>query len=241
MEYASQIKKSAGDEYREMAQRWKNAAMLERHSVAEKYVAGCLALVCDLDIFLASGDLDEVAVARNSRQFTNDKRLARLVFKAEVPDVLEMDLGNEEFMLVQNVQCVKLPDGLPIPSSVRLYGVQDEVADPFGGLMFKSAIDGVFHFLPGLVYREFCELRPLPGGRELNIAGRIIQSGSQVVNSIPDNAHQSLGNTLKRNDIEAIVAGMRIVLDGDFVRVSTLVSRKLRVQLSDVLLGPLDL
>src|SRR6185312_13380998 len=102
MEYASQIKKSAGDEYREMAQRWKDAAMLERHSVAEKYVAGRLALVCDLDIFPASGDLYEAEIVGNSCQFADNKRIARLVFKAEVPDVLEMDLSNEEFMLVQN-------------------------------------------------------------------------------------------------------------------------------------------
>lgn len=232
---------SPADEYREIAQRWKNRMVLEGHSVAEKYVAGCLSLVCDLNVFPAGGNVDEIATVQNRRQFANDERFARLVFKAKVPDVLAMDFGNQEFVFVQNVESVKLPDGFPIPSSVRLYDIQDEVADPFGGLMFKSAIDGVFHFLPGIVNRKLRELSPLPSSSELNITGRIVQSGSQIVDRIPDNAHHPFRNAFERDDVEAIVASLRIVLDGDFVRVTSLESSKFLVKFTDVLFGPLDL
>lgn len=239
-EFLIQSEKSPADEYRELAERWKNQAALEGHSVAEKYAAGCLSLVCDLNVSLASGNADGAQTVRDGCHFPKEERFARVVFKADVPDVLEMNLGDEEFVFVQNVESVKLPDGLSIPSLVRLYGIQNEVADPFGGLMFESAIDGVFHFLPGIVNRKLRELSPLPGGSKFNITGRIVQGGSEVVDRISDNAHHALRNAFKWNDVKAIVASVRIALDGNFVRVTLLESGKFRVQLRDVLFGPLD-
>ncbi|MGC1361814.1 MAG: hypothetical protein WA419_07645 [Silvibacterium sp.] len=240
LELPIQGEQSPADEYREIAERWKNQAALEGHSVAEKYAAGRLALVCDLNVSLASGDADGPKAVRSGCQFTEEERFARLVFNADVPDVLEMDLGDEEFVLVQNVQCVKLPDGLSIPSFVRLYHVQDEVADPLGGLMFESSIDGVLHFLPGVVNRKLRELGSLPSGSELNVAGRIVQGGSQIMDRIPDNAHHPFRNALEWNDVEGIAASLGIVLDGDFIRVGSLEGSKFRVKFQDVLFGPFD-
>lgn len=241
LELSTQGEQSPADTLREMAERWNDFTSLAGRSLAEKYLAGRFSLICDLNIFPVSGDLDEGAAIGDSRQLVNDKRVARLVFTADVPDALKMDLGNEEFVLVQNVETVKLPDGTTIPSSVWLYNIQNEVADLFGGLMFKSAVDGVFHFLPGVANRKAGVLTPLPGGGELNIAGRIVKGGTQIVDRVSDNAHQPLRNTLKRNDAEAIVAAVRIMLDGDLVRESALVGGQFRIEFVDVLFGPHDL
>lgn len=241
VQLAPEVHESPANNYKKMAQRFKDGMALERYSIAEKYAHGSFALVCDLNISPRGRNADEIEAVHGSCQFEKAVRFARLVFVADVPDVLEMDLGDEEFVLVENVESVKLPDGSPIPSLVRLYHVQDEVADPFGGLMFESAVDGVFHFIPGVINRKLGELGALAGGGKLDVAGCVVESGSEIMKRVSDDAHDTFRHPFKRDDMKGIVSSIRIVLDGDFVRMASLEGGEFLVEFQDVLSGPLDL
>jgi hypothetical protein len=241
LKLSAEGEKSPTDEYLELVQRWKDRASFAGRSLTEKYLAGRFALVCDLHVSVSSAHLDEGATIGDSRQFVNHKRFARLVFAADIPNALDVHLGEEQFVLVKNVETVKLPNGMPVPSQVRLYDVKNEVADSGGSLMFKSAVDGIFHTFPGVANRKSGMLASLPSGGELNVAGRVVESRSQVMDSVSGDAHQPLRHTFKRDDAEAIVASVSIVLDGDIVRESALVGRQLTVEFSDVFFGPFNL
>jgi hypothetical protein len=151
-----------------------------------------------------------------------------------------MHMGNEQPVLVLDVESVQGPDGFPVPSLVGLYDIHDEINDPFGGLMFESAIDGGYKFIPSVAYRKLSVLRPLACSAELNIIGNKIESGTQIMQGVSDDAHKFPWHGCTRFELERIVTSIRVSLNEDSVRVSVDAHQK-TTQISDVLIGPLDL
>jgi hypothetical protein len=168
------------------------------------------------------------------------KLFATLIFVADAPKPLEFNMGDKQLVFVLNVESVKGPDGLAIPSLVGLYDIHDKVDDPFGGLMFESAIDGCYKFIPCIAYRKLSVLRPLSCMAELNIIGNKIEGGAQIMQRVSSDTHELFWNGFTRLELEKIAASIRISLDKDRVRVCVDAGQN-SVQVSDVLFGPLNL
>jgi hypothetical protein len=237
-EFSFESEKSPADECRQIAQRWKDMAAAEGQSVSENYANGRFAIICDFNFSPSGGEFGRVL--SSGSPLRKLEHLATLVFVAKVPQPFEMHMGNKQPVLVLNVESVQGPDGIAIPSLVWLYDIHDEIDDPFGGLMFESAVNGDYKFIPSIAYRKLSVLRPLACGTELNIIGNKIESGAQVVQSVSDDAHKFPWHGCTRLELERIVASFRISFNEDSVRASVDAHQE-TTDVSDVLFGPLDL
>lgn len=207
-------------------------------SVGEAYANGRFAVIRDLNFSLfreeswqhlpRSGDLGEFEF------------LSTLVFVTNVPHPVEFHARDKQPVLVRNVESVQGPDGISDPSLVGLYDIHDEVDDPFGGLIFESAIHGVYKFIPSFVYRKLCVYRPLSGGLEFEVAGDVIERGAQIMQTVSDNAHKFPWHGYSLFELEQIIASIRVGFNEDSVRVSVDPRQKI-TQVADVLFGPLNL
>ena len=207
-------------------------------SVSENYADGRMALICDLDISLPSGEFGRVRPSGSPlRKF---KHGATLVFVANVPNPLKLHMGDEQPVLVLNVESVQGPDAFSIPALVGLYDIHDEVNDPFGGLTYESAIDDGYKFIPSVAYRKLSVLRPLSCGQEFDFVRDKIESGAQIVHSVSGDAHEFFRHGFTKLDVERIVAGINVSLNVNSVGVSLEAHQKTK-QLLDVPFGPLDL
>ena len=200
--------KSPADEYRQIVQRWEDVATAEGQTVSENYANGRFAIICDFNFSLPGGEFGRVL--SGGSPLRKLEHFATLVFVANVPDPFEMHMGNEQPMFVLDVENVQGPDGFPIPSFVGLYDIHDEIDDPFGGLMFESAIDGGYKFIPCVAYRKLSVLRPLACSAELNIIGNKIESGAQVMQGVSDDAHKFPWHGCTRFELERIVASISL-------------------------------
>ncbi len=237
-ELSFEREKSPADEYREIVQRWKDVATCEGQSVCENYTDGRFAIICDFNFSLSGGKFKRVLPGGGP--LGKLEYSASLVFVADVPNPFEMHMGDKQPVLVLNVENVQGPDGLSIPSLVGLYDIHDEIYDPFRGLMFESAVDGGYKFIPSVAYRKLSVLRPLSCSAELNIIGDKIESGAQVMQSISDDAHKFLWHGCTRIELERIVTSIRVSFNRESVRAG-IDSHQKAIQISDVLFGPLDL
>ena len=135
-ELSSESRESSGDEYSEIVQRWKDMAAFEGHSAAEKYAYGRISFVCDVHVSFLGGEINPSPSASND-PFGNRECFASFVYVADIPNPLPLQLGNDDPMFVHNVETVKLPDGVTIPSLVGLYDLHDIVENPSGALCFN--------------------------------------------------------------------------------------------------------
>jgi len=224
------------DQYRHSTDRWQNHLARQGHSIAENYRAGRLSLVCDLDISVARrgvrGDL-----TLHDEPVWENKILASLVYSANVLDKIKVRLGEQQHVLVDDVEVMEMPEEIASPSLVWLYGIHDEADDCCGGLMFQSAIHGGYKFVPGLVDREFTVFVPL---RKDAVQG-VVQSRAEVVQGIADDKQNIIWNGLSRFDLDRIISSIRIVIDNYGVRASVAKFAESSVKILDMLVGPLDL
>lgn len=230
---------SPTDEYSEIAQRWKDKTASEGHSLAENYANARIAFICDVHAaFLCRNH--EASSASDSP--LGDRELfASLVYVADVADKLELQMGNDEPMFVLNVETVKLPDGVTIPSLVGLYGLDDVIDQPFGGLTFQSARDGSFKVIPCLVRRKGYVLRSLTSDGEFNIAHGAVESASKIVDGIARDAHQPSRHRWTRYEFERIASSIRLTALSDSVSVIAGELTDAKLEIFEMLSGPFDL
>lgn len=231
-------KDSAVDEYRQIVQRWEDVTAAEGQSVCENYANGRFALICDLNLSLPGGEFGNMI--RRGSPFRKFKYLASAVFVANAPNPLKFHIRDKQPMFVLDVKSVQGPDGFSIPSLVGLYDIHDEVDDPFGGLIFESAMDGCYKFIPGVVHRKLGMSGPLSVSGEFYVVGDEIESGAQIMERVSSDAHELFWHGFTRLELERVVASIRVSLNEDSVRMSVDAYQN-TVQISDVLLGPLNL
>lgn len=227
------------NDFGEIAQRWKDWKSFEGHTVAEKYAQGRIALICDIHVSFPGGNIRSARIVDSP--FRDTECFASLVYVADIPNVLQLQMGNDEPMFVLDVETVKLVDGVPVPSLVGLYRIHDVVDHPFRGLTFQSARDGLFKIIPCLVRREPHLLRPLASEGEFDVAHSEVEGGSEIVNHIADNAHKFGRKSLTGDEFKRVVAGIRFTLHADNVSVIADEFRNAKVEILDVLTGPFDL
>lgn len=228
----------ATNDWHQIVQRWKDVTVAEGRSVVENYTNGRVALICYLDFSVPGSDFGSVLPSGNP--LGKSKLRATLVFQANLPQPLPLKMVDEKLVLVLNVESVQGPDGISIPSLVGLYDIHDEVSDPFGGLIFESAIHGGYKFVPCVFYRELGVLGSLPGSREFYVVGDEIESRSEVVQRISNDAHEFFWNGFARHELERVVSSMEVSFNEHSVRVRIDESQK-TAHVSDVLFGPLNL
>lgn len=236
-ELSSENGEGSGDEYSEIVQRWKDMMTFHGHSLAEKYAHGRIAFVCDLHASLTSWNHKSASLGNSP--LGNRELFASFVYVADIANPLKLKMGDDEPMLVLNVETVKSPEGITIPSLVGLYRPHDVVDDPFRGLTFQSSLDGSFKVIPSLVYRENYVVRPLASGQEFDFAHGNVESTSKIVDGISDDTHNLFRDRWTRNEFERVAAGVRLTVHVNTVSVVDLKDVPLKV--SDVLSGPLDL
>ena len=222
--------------FNELGKRSKNELTLIRQSVIERYRHHSLTVICDLDITVPNAAVGH-DVRRGEEPAGDFKFLASAVYCSNADDVRKVHMSQQEFMLVDNVESVQGPDGFSIPSLVRLYCIHDDLDSLFAGLIFKSAFNGVFKAISGVVDRELSKSI----WDENGVMHSVVECGSEVVNSIPDNEGDRVRNAVTGDQMNQIVSGLRVVIDDELVTVVFDECPQLQVKVIDVLLGPFNL
>jgi hypothetical protein len=219
-----------------LAERWHNKLTLQGQSLAERYTKHGLTVICDLDISVPKTEV-LTSVRGNDKPVVEGETLARFIYCANVVNSRKFSVSNQEPVLVFDIETVKGPDGLAIPSLVRLYNFDNEVEDFFGGVLFQSAIDGSFKAIRGILDGELCVRSPF----ENNFMHRVIEGAAKIVDGVAENEQESLWKGRSRFDLYHIASSLQIVLDMDNVRVFFREGSDLDVNIADVMLGPFDL
>lgn len=125
---------------------------------------------------------------------------------------------HNEFVLVGIVELVDRPEER-LPVLVRLYFINDEVAKSVDGVVYRQyavannsglAVDEIY---PISVERKVALVRSGDFG------GDVIEGGTQVVRDISDNDGNVRWQRL-REHAEAYLAGLRLMLDSEFIGLS---------------------
>jgi hypothetical protein len=227
---------SASNDFRHLAERWHNRLSGQGQSLAERYMRHGLTVVCDLAISVPDASVGMV-VGRNENPIVYRKFLASIVYSANVSDARYFEMGNQQPVFVSNVETVKAPDGLAIPSLVRLYDIHDETENFCAGVIFQSAIYGVLKPLAGVVNGEL----GVRSGNENKLMHGVIESGAESGKGIAQDEQERVWKGLSRFDCDQIASGLQVMIDVNNVSVLSRELRGLEVEVIDVMFGPFNL
>lgn len=144
-------------------------------------------------------------------------------------------------MLISIVECMKSPEDV-VSSLVWL-----EAFDFLNGIVphsiYFSVKDGLVDFGTDVPFKDW-ERRVF--GRSLAIGehqgvGQVIERGAEVLQGIPNHAGDRAGNGVGLVDDVNPLAGLRIELSDDFIRLVTHEMLQRDTTVLDVMVGPLDL
>jgi hypothetical protein len=230
----------ARDHFRELTKRWENRFTFPSRSLIEQYQDGRFALICDLEISPRKIKTGKSGSA--CHDLIDNVVLASVVLHSDVVNHVDVQHWQQEPVLIDIVEIVQCPQGT-IPSVVRLYDIHDEVADCFGGLMYQSAINGLYKFIPRRSKREFGVVVVAPKPSKNNLVDGVIQRGFEVVQSISDDKSEITRRRQKlcNLDFKNIVSGLGVTLNTENVKAAYRESLDFAVKIDDVLFGPFDL
>jgi hypothetical protein len=167
---------------------------------------------------------------------------AVLVCHADTFDVGVMDYGNQESVLVSDVEFVHGPDG-KIPSIMRLYIGRYESEEIGSGEVYLSIAEGSFHVLRGGVGRELGILPVSAGDNSRNsFVPSMIKSALQIMNGIPDDCRDVVkGSVLDfwKVYFDEFASSARLYMGSN--QQSFLQSINRMSQLRNMFVGPFDL
>jgi hypothetical protein len=146
----------------------------------------------------------------------------------------------QEPVFVEDVEIVQGPEGA-IPSLVRFYGIHDEVGDCFGGLMYQSAFDGSYKFIPGFSKWESSEVIVTSQPTKNNLVNCNIKRSLEIMEGISNDESNVIGKRLSLLEMKNVISALRVVLNVDSVEIGCLEGQNASVKVRDVLVGPFDL
>jgi hypothetical protein len=223
------------DDIRHALQRWQDVEALQTRPLAENYMRPGVTLMCDLALRVPFKDRGR-GFAGNDEPIVNGEIFASLVYRSKAANVGELQMCNQKPVFISDVEIIQTGKDFSIPSLVGLYDIHDVSLDFFTGVLFQS-IDGSYKTFTGFMDREFCVL----AGSNNGLNPRVVKCGSKVVESVPQNQKQFVGERLSWNDCKNIISGITVCLEREFVRVN--ISEQLApfAQVVDVLFGPFNL
>jgi UDP-3-O-[3-hydroxymyristoyl] glucosamine N-acyltransferase len=121
--------------------------------LVEDYIEGYLSVVCDLHVCLAPEPVDQGDQRDDGSGLGKTEFFATLVFNANTGNDRELETRDQVLVFVGNVQFVKFPE-FSIPSVIRLYVNEDEIADSLKAVRHVPTFDGPSNFRPVLAKRE---------------------------------------------------------------------------------------
>jgi hypothetical protein len=148
------------------------------------------------------------------------------------------DCWNDQQMFICDVEVMETAKRV-IPSSVRLHVVDDGGNYGRRRSLYKSTIDGRYHFISRIPERELSVVDGLicPAGY---FSGGEVETRSEVVNCVPEDERHTFGHR-NRGTFKKALSGIRITLKFKTVEVTLEERIKNFVQVLDVLIGPFDL
>ena len=149
--------------------------------------------------------------------------------------------SQKDEMFVRNVEVVKRPNGVSIPSVVRLNFRYDTVKQGRATLVYLNVAKGTFDVISRVPDREFSVLRKPVGQTSTDrVVPREVHRTSGVVNCIPDNQREIIESKPEIWDfMYQRLSAIHAVLDCRGV--SFFQRENSGVQVRDVFLGPLNL
>jgi hypothetical protein len=223
------------NDVRESFERWHEVSALQDRPLSESYARHGLTLICDLEVRVPLEPLTG-HVRINDEPIPYRKFNISLVYRANTSDEMKLSVCNQKPVFIFNVETVKPDKDFAIPSLVGLYGIHDESLDLFAGVLFQS-IYGVFKVITGFLDREVS----VSGIGCDRLKPSVIQGGSKIVNSVPQDQKKFIGELLSRRDAERIVTACEVSLDSQAVRVSISEELPFSAKVVDVLFGPFNL
>lgn len=139
-------------------------------------------------------------------------------------------------MFIFDVEVVEVEKHLALPSTVGLYDIYHESLDVFAGSLFQAS-DGTFKGLLGLTERKLGEA----GGGIENLNPRMVEGGSKIMDSVPQNKDELVWRGISRSNAEDVLLGIKVEFNCERVRVRIREDLSQSVKLIDVLLGPFNL
>lgn len=236
---STEDRQNAIDGYIKSAKRWKDELARYQRPLAEDYSSGKIAIFYHLQP-LASGVSDHQRDAVKDDSFLNNEPFPVLVFNQETAKFPNLSLLNQEPVFVLNVETVKTPEVVSIPSFVRLYYVQENVCETDKGLMLRSTFDERYKEFIGAHYGEVFLIRAGTVSTS-NLEPSNVKGASQVMNGVSNDKSEVVGDCLSSGDLHEIAVRLRITLSGNLISSAVEEGRGPRFKIADVLVGPLDL
>jgi hypothetical protein len=212
--------------------------MLHRQSVLEQYSDGRLSVVLDV---VVRGNVNEMGGALCDGPRIAPNYFAMLIFHHQIFDDRRIQDWNEQVMLVRNVQTVKSVEAV-IPSTVRLYIVDNPLKKVGDGKFYPPTIEGTSDVYLSLSNREFRVGLRSPGEEPLDCANpSVVERAPQIVDGISRDDSQTT---------QEVLFFWKVIFDRnppmlwvDFNRGNiTVWNREASgIEVRDVLLGPIDL
>jgi hypothetical protein len=225
----------------EIAKRWNDLLTAERKPLFERYAEGSVSLVCNLRV-IRSSDLQLRDEVIDNTPWIDSVFFTSLIFNTNADNLSKLGVRDQQLMLIHNVEQVKTPQGLPIPSSVGLYHILDTFVDLSRGLVLcKSAFNGCYKSLAGFTDRKFRETSPLASPKQLHFAHGIVEGRPQIVDSISEDERESKWQRFYGADSKKVTTAFDLVIHHDNVVCCVREEREYVIQFIDVLFGPINL
>lgn len=230
-----QSNQNAIDYLDEVLERFNNRLVLHGESLVEQYLVGRLCFV--LEFRAGREPMDDVPPnTSHSKHFIDVPSFVLYVHSKSC----HVEERKQDHVLIFDVQCVKGPNGVALPSVVRFH-TKYKILKSRNGSYFNTS-DGGYYSFTAIPDRELsvvvnCRRRDLTE----KLTPSQIQSGAKIMDGISDNGSQIESQRLLRLVIENQIPGLAInILDeGLEVRLNKVSDPDF--DLRDVLLGPFNL
>lgn len=248
----------AFDSFRKIGEGWHNRLTGKNRRLPERYVGGELEFFCliarasEVDGKESKAYFEREGVLEPQRSESPPRWVWRFSPVGSIHEVLlpqEVVVGSEtvrsiqcydESMLVHDVQVVHGAEELAVPSEVRLY--VDECLPHAFGTSTGDPLNRIFHLPWGRYGLTSPDRKSSPvfgaGGDEVH---EVVECASEVVGGVSRNQCQTWGRRVPfPAELEAALASLTVVLNEDYVWISSLVGDGGGVKVVDMKFRPIE-
>lgn len=229
------------DELRKLMEGWDNRLSRRRLSLPEAYLDGRMVIALIVEVGAASSPDHSRRLPSDAPEGAPDEgRRIIVVLNRLEANLCDKDGWNKQGVFVHPVELIERQQ--TVPSAVRFLEIGNDLGDVGRCPLYRSVMTLTFKRLPVFVDGEM-QVGVRDGPRCAgSFMGDIVQRGSQVVYSIPDDLRPTAWEVAKGGSHEhRWMPGLRVSLHPDRVGARLEVAGKPFLKLSDVLVGPFDL
>jgi hypothetical protein len=226
-------------EFQQFGNDWQTGYPEDRLTYAENYRQGRFSLVYHLHVAMVP-KVNTSGVS-GAEMFRSDSELnAVAVFTSNRLNPADLYLRDQEPVFVGNVEVMYGVQGIPVPSLVRLYLVEEFPAYCDDGCLFWSLPDKLFKMRSIWVDRK-ANFPFFEGVGSGQLEPCEIESAGEIVHGIAKDQGKIVGDRFCRSDLERFAAGFRVSLHDDAVDTAIAELPDAEMKIVDVLFGPFQL